>query len=149
MAAHLRHVVDLLGDRARAELHAFEQFNFRLVAEEVRYIVGHSGARILMVDPELDAALADVQCEHRFTIGVDSDAPAEHAKPRPWVYDEDATATINYTSGTTARPKGVQLTHRNIWLNATTFGWQLGVNDRAAAEKPWPRISTTEFFPSF
>jgi acyl-CoA synthetase (AMP-forming)/AMP-acid ligase II len=46
------------------------------------------------------------------------------------VYDEDATATINYTSGTTARPKGVQLTHRNIWLNATTFGWQLGLTDR-------------------
>ncbi len=104
--------------------------NFRLVAEEVRYIVEHSGARILMVDPELDEALASVHCEHRFTIGSDSDAPAEHAEPRSWVYDEDATATINYTSGTTARPKGVQLTHRNIWLNATTFGWQLGVNDR-------------------
>ena len=44
--------------------------------------------------------------------------------------DEDATATINYTSGTTARPKGVQLTHRNIWLNATTFGWHMGVTDR-------------------
>ena len=44
--------------------------------------------------------------------------------------DEDATATINYTSGTTARPKGVQLTHRNIWLNATTFGWHMGVSDR-------------------
>ena len=44
--------------------------------------------------------------------------------------DEDATATINYTSGTTARPKGVQLTHRNIWINATTFGWQTGVTDR-------------------
>ena len=35
-------------------------------------------------------------------------------RPEPWHYpDEDATATINYTSGTTARPKGVQLTHRN------------------------------------
>ena len=44
--------------------------------------------------------------------------------------DEDATATINYTSGTTARPKGVQLTHRNFWLNATAFGWQTGVTDR-------------------
>ena len=29
------------------------------------------------------------------------------------------TATINYTSGTTARPKGVQMTHRNLWINAT------------------------------
>ena len=104
--------------------------NFRLVAEEVKYIVEHSGARILMVDPELDEALADVACEHRYVIGAEHDAPTDHVEPQPWAYDEDATATINYTSGTTARPKGVQLTHRNIWLNATTFGWQLGINDR-------------------
>ncbi len=104
--------------------------NFRLVAEEVKYIVEHSGARILMVDPELQNALAGVECEHRFVIGADSDAPIEHAEPKSWTYDEDSTASINYTSGTTARPKGVELTHRNIWLNATTFGWQLGINDR-------------------
>ncbi len=104
--------------------------NFRLVAEEVKYIVEHSGARLLMIDPELETALADVECEHRFVIGAGSDAPMDHAEPQRWEYDEDATATINYTSGTTARPKGVQLTHRNIWLNATTFGWQLGINDR-------------------
>ncbi|MDO8392264.1 MAG: AMP-binding protein [Actinomycetota bacterium] len=104
--------------------------NFRLVAEEVKYIVQHSGARVLYVDPELEEAMASVECEHKFVIGSASDAPADHAPPQPWVYDEDATATINYTSGTTARPKGVQLTHRNVWLNATTFGWQLGINDR-------------------
>jgi len=104
--------------------------NFRLHAEEVKYIVQHCGARVLMIDPELEADLADVECEHKFVIGADNDAPAEHLPPTPWVYDEDATATINYTSGTTARPKGVQLTHRNIWLNATVFGWQLGINDR-------------------
>ena len=104
--------------------------NFRLVEEEVKYIVQHCGARVLYVDPELDEALAGVRCEHRFVIGSATDAPADHAEPRPWVYDEDATATINYTSGTTARPKGVQLTHRNVWLNATTFGWQLGISDR-------------------
>ncbi|MET0324936.1 MAG: AMP-binding protein, partial [Ilumatobacteraceae bacterium] len=51
-------------------------------------------------------------------------------EPAPWAGDEDATATINYTSGTTARPKGVQLTHRNLWVNATTFGWHVGVSDR-------------------
>jgi acyl-CoA synthetase (AMP-forming)/AMP-acid ligase II len=37
---------------------------------------------------------------------------------------------VNYTSGTTARPKGVQLTQRNCWLNAATFGWHTGVSDR-------------------
>ena len=51
-------------------------------------------------------------------------------EPQPWEADEDATATINYTSGTTARPKGVQLTHRNLWLNASIFGWHMGVSDR-------------------
>src|SRR5829696_5109764 len=106
--------------------------NFRLVADEVRYIVEHSGARVLLVDPELDEALADVTCEHRMVIGAETDDAIMRygAEPRPWEADEDATATINYTSGTTARPKGVQLTHRNIWLNATTFGWQAGVSDR-------------------
>jgi len=64
-----------------------------------------------------------------------SSAPPEvlfrfDAEPRPWIGDEDATASINYTSGTTARPKGVQATHRNLWLNAATLGWQTGVDDR-------------------
>jgi len=106
--------------------------NFRLVAEEVSYIVEHSGARVLMVDPELDEALAEVKCEHRWVIGDESDEHLLRAgvEPQPWAPDEDATATINYTSGTTARPKGVQLTHRNIWLNATTFGWHMEVTDR-------------------
>ncbi|MEZ5340321.1 MAG: AMP-binding protein [Acidimicrobiales bacterium] len=40
---------------------------------------------------------------------------------------------MNYTSGTTARPKGVEQTHRARWTNAVTFGWHAGVNDRACA----------------
>ncbi|QIG42795.1 long-chain-fatty-acid--CoA ligase [Nocardioides anomalus] len=109
--------------------------NFRLRPDEVRYIVEHSGARVLYVDPELDAALADVPVEHRFVLGQDDDlyaaAPDDGgAEPRPWEHDETATATINYTSGTTARPKGVQITHRNIWTNAVTFGLHTGVSDR-------------------
>ncbi|MCB9598706.1 MAG: AMP-binding protein [Sandaracinaceae bacterium] len=106
--------------------------NYRLVAEEVQYIVQHSGARVLLVDPELEGALAEVECERKLIIGAASDAEILRygVEPRPWEADEDATATINYTSGTTARPKGVQLTHRNLWLNATVFGWHLGVSDR-------------------
>lgn len=106
--------------------------NFRLVAAEVAYIIEHSGARLLLVDPELADALAEVQCERKLIIGAESDAVLMKfdVEPQPWEPDEDANATINYTSGTTARPKGVQLTHRNVWINATTFGWHMGVSDR-------------------
>jgi acyl-CoA synthetase (AMP-forming)/AMP-acid ligase II len=106
--------------------------NFRLVAEEVQYILDHCGARIVLIDPELAPALAGIRCERTMIIGSSSDDELMRfdLDPRPWRADEDATATINYTSGTTARPKGVQLTHRNLWLNATTFGWHMGVNDR-------------------
>ncbi len=105
--------------------------NFRLRPDEVSYIVQHSGARVLLVDPELDETLKGVTAEHRFVIGDDGDLYApEGAEPRPWEPDENATACINYTSGTTARPKGVQITHRNLWVNALTFGLHAGVSDR-------------------
>ena len=43
--------------------------NFRLSQEEVSYIVGHSGARVLFVDPVLEPSLKPVETEHRLTIG--------------------------------------------------------------------------------
>jgi acyl-CoA synthetase (AMP-forming)/AMP-acid ligase II len=112
--------------------------NFRLRPDEVRYIVEHSGARVLYVDPELDDALADVKAEFRYVLGQDEElyAPSSDdggSDPEPWepgFEGENATATINYTSGTTARPKGVQITHRNIWTNAVTFALHAGVTDR-------------------
>ncbi len=104
--------------------------NFRLSPDEVAYIVEHSGAKVLYVDPELKDSLAGVKAEHVFVLGEDDDLYAEGVEPQPWAPDENATATINYTSGTTARPKGVQITHRNIWTNALTFALHAGVTDR-------------------
>jgi fatty-acyl-CoA synthase len=107
--------------------------NFRLHPEEIRYIVEHSGSSVLLVDPELDEALRQIPVKHRFVLGSATDQQLflrKDAKPRLRVADENATVSINYTSGTTARPKGVQLTHRNFWLNAVTFGWHLGLSDR-------------------
>ncbi|HEY2174103.1 MAG TPA: AMP-binding protein [Mycobacteriales bacterium] len=107
--------------------------NFRLRPDEIDYIVANSGADVLLVDPELAERLERVKVRHRFVLGRPSD---EHLlrfdrEPRGWsAPDEDATATINYTSGTTARPKGVELTHRNIWTNAVTFGLHTTANDR-------------------
>src|SRR5947209_12983820 len=103
--------------------------NFRLRVEEVEYIVEHSGATVLLVDPSLDE-LATVTAKHRFTLGAQSDDALLRfdREPRAWTdADEDATATINYTSGTTARPKGVQITHRNIWVICATFGLHAAV----------------------
>ena len=109
--------------------------NFRLTAPEIGYIVGHSGASALLVDPELEAAVAGVGVKHRIVLdGVqDAELFAEAGPgvaPRRREIDENETASINYTSGTTARPKGVQLTHRGLWLNAAIFGWHTGVGDR-------------------
>jgi acyl-CoA synthetase (AMP-forming)/AMP-acid ligase II len=106
--------------------------NFRLSSDEVEFIVEHAEASVLMIDPELEEALAGIKALHRFVLGTESDEvlfPGGR-EPAPWAPDESATATINYTSGTTARPKGVQLTHRNCWVNAVIFGWHLQVSDR-------------------
>ncbi|HEX4863064.1 MAG TPA: AMP-binding protein, partial [Acidimicrobiales bacterium] len=111
--------------------------NYRLGTDEIRYIVEHSGASTLLVDPDSEASVAGIQVKHRVLLDGTSDsdlfspvAPGTSRQPDPWEPDEGATASINYTSGTTARPKGVQLTHRNCWLNATVFGWHVNVSDR-------------------
>src|SRR2546423_4979948 len=110
--------------------------NFRLNAQEVGYIVEHSGSTLLLVDPELDEALAEVNVKERIVLdGVQdrqlfAELRDDAAGPNRWEPDEAATCSINYTSGTTARPKGVQLTHRNCWLNAVVFGWHTTVTDR-------------------
>ncbi|MGA9746452.1 MAG: AMP-binding protein [Nocardioides sp.] len=105
--------------------------NFRLSLAEIEYIVNHSGAEVVYADPELKDKLEALDVKHKFVLGEDDHLFLRDTEPEPWDEpDEAATGTINYTSGTTARPKGVQLTHRNLWLNATVFGLHAGVSDR-------------------
>lgn len=110
----------------------FVPINFRLSAPEIQYIVDHCEADVLLIDPEVADDLESVTCGQKWVMGPESDAIwyGKAGTPEPVEPDEDAIASINYTSGTTAQPKGVEQTHRTRWLNAVTFGWHTAVTDR-------------------
>ncbi len=106
--------------------------NFRLTADEIGYIVEHSGAQALLIDPELAESLSGISCANTSILGEESDAIwyGHDGDPAPWIPDELAAASIDYTSGTTAKPKGVEQTHRARWTNSVVSGWHMGVTDR-------------------
>ena len=81
--------------------------NFRLNRDEIAYIIEHSGASAFLVDPEYDDLTRDIPVRHRLVLGTETDADlfSRAGDPRFSADDETATATINYTSGTTARPR--------------------------------------------
>jgi fatty-acyl-CoA synthase len=103
--------------------------NTRLSSEEVGYILGHSGARWLFVDAELEPVIEPLDTGAIRVVRVlDTGEPGDPyedllaaSSPAPvedWLEDEEEPISINYTSGTTGRPKGVMYTHRGAYLNA-------------------------------
>ena len=99
--------------------------NTRLSPDEIAYIVQHSGATMVFHSPELEVPLSGVPPEiqrvnlasgfEQFLAGG-SDEPVES-----WLEDEYETIAIDYTSGTTGRPKGVMYHHRGAYLNAVAM----------------------------
>jgi fatty-acyl-CoA synthase len=119
--------------------------NYRLTPEDFVYIVNHSGTTVVCADPGYLDAVDSVRDQmpevtHFVAFGgardgwLDYEAAIASAAPdfaRP-VIDERDLLTINYTSGTTARPKGVMITHRNATMNSigTLLHLPIGVGER-------------------
>ncbi len=109
--------------------------NYRLIADDFAYIIQHSGAKVVCVHsdylevveglrrelPEVKhfVALEGLTDALRDTGWIDYEAELANAPEtfmRPPIAEDDLL-TINYTSGTTSRPKGVMITHRNAYMN--------------------------------
>jgi fatty-acyl-CoA synthase len=119
--------------------------NYRLTADDFIYLINHSGSRMVCADRDylgtIDSIRSHIPCaEHFVALSCSVELPAREnfRSPQPnsaWLDYEamvDANSakfvrpeihetdllTINYTSGTTSRPKGVMITHRNAWMNS-------------------------------
>ncbi len=104
--------------------------NYRLLPEDFEYIINHCGAKVVCAHSDyLDAVdgIRDqlTQVEHFVALEgegegwLDYESTLAAASPdyAQVEIEETDLLTINYTSGTTARPKGVMITHRNAYMN--------------------------------
>ena len=119
--------------------------NYRLTAEDFVYMVNHSGATVLCAHSDyldlIDGVRARmpevrhfVALEGEKTGWLDYEALLQSSLSAIDLSDigETDLLAINYTSGTTSRPKGVMITHRNAWMNSvgTLVHWPMGPHDR-------------------
>src|SRR5215813_1820917 len=122
--------------------------NFRLVPDDFEYILNHGGAKVLIVEEGLTDLIEEIRpklqtIEHFISTASVSERPsgdwlnyealladASPEPPPPVEIDEDETSALLYTSGTTGRPKGVMLTHRNLYINAMNSICEFGIHER-------------------
>jgi fatty-acyl-CoA synthase len=122
--------------------------NYRLAPGDFEYIINHSGAGIVCASAEYLAAVDGIRGalpNVRQFVALDGAGvgwrsyddlveASDGSYARPPIAESDLIS-INYTSGTTARPKGVMLTHRNVYMN--TLGTLAHVHMSAAERYLW------------
>ncbi len=114
--------------------------NTRLNGAEIGYILEHCGARWLFAGTECAPLLVSLDAPGITRVSIaDTGAPGDPyeeflagGEPEPvesWLEDEEETISINYSSGTTGRPKGVMYTYRGAYLNALSQVIEAGMNN--------------------
>ena len=119
--------------------------NYRLTAEDFVYLATHSGSKVLCVHPDYFDAVDSVRArmptvEHFIALEGSKQgwlnyeellAAARPEFEHPEIAEGDLLS-INYTSGTTSKPKGVMITHRNAWVNSVgvLVHWNMVPSDR-------------------
>jgi len=124
--------------------------NYRLVSREYSYLLNNSGAKAVIAGQDYIETINSIRDEikgvenfialtpspgyffyEEVLAGSSSEAPVVSV-------EEGDLAVIGYTSGTTAKPKGVMLTHKNILANAVNFLTELPLSQNDICYSPFP-----------
>ncbi|MGH3360085.1 MAG: long-chain-fatty-acid--CoA ligase [Nocardioidaceae bacterium] len=137
-----------MGASAIGAAHAI--INWRLAGDELDYAINDSGARVLFVGVELLDSIEAIRArlehvERIITVtpdGADDEYESWLAEQTPRVRSPeltpDSVCLVMYSSGTTGRPKGVMLTHRNLVAHTVNAheGWEFEPDDRCLVAMP-------------